>query len=359
MLGHIPALQVCAALASAAALLVAACTTESSTVTTSTVTVTKEPSAPSPSTSANTETTRDFAVDTFTAVRLAGNYDLDVTVGSPTSVRAQGDPAALDLLDIRTVGDTLIATVKPNVQWPANAHVTVTVTTPTITAAELSGSGKMRIGPVHTDTLSIDQSGSGEIDAPELTVTQITVSSSGSGPIRAGGTAENADIRLSGSGAAELTTFVVKRANVSLSGSGSLDIRASEKVSGGMSGSGDAQLRVALRVQSRGPVRVQRRVLSARLAHLLDSDHVACGIAKCAVAHPVRLLRWLLDNLDVTGLQPLERAVEIFGRQQQRAVGALGHHLGDETALVVGEAGGRGRWIQDDVRVGLVGQARP
>ncbi len=53
---------------------------------------------------------------------FGGSLCLAVTIGSPTSVRAQGDPAALDLLDIRTEGDALIATVKPNVQWPAGAR---------------------------------------------------------------------------------------------------------------------------------------------------------------------------------------------------------------------------------------------
>jgi putative autotransporter adhesin-like protein len=242
LLGLNPAFPVCAALISAA-FLIAGCTTDSSTVTTSTVTVTKDPSNPStPTTSANAETERDFAVGDFTAVHLAAHYELVVTVGSPTSVRAQGDPAALDLLDIRTEGDTLVATVKPNVQWPPNARVTVTVTTPSLTAAELSGSGSMRIGSVHADTLSLDQNGSGAIEAPELTVTKLSVSSSGSGKVRAGGAADDADIRLSGSGKAELTALAAKRADVSVSGSGSLAIEASEKVSGSISGSGSVQV---------------------------------------------------------------------------------------------------------------------
>ncbi len=59
------------------------------------------------------------------------------------------------------------------------------------------------------------------------------------------------------------------------------------------------------------------------LAQLLDADQVAGGIAESAVANPVRLLGRLLDHFYVVGLQPLEGAVEVFGGQQQRAVGAL------------------------------------
>jgi hypothetical protein len=245
LLGYGPRLQIGVAIA-IATLAMAGCTTDSSTITTSSSTssdTSAASGAPSPSTTAaNTETTREFTVDAFAAVELAGPYELVVTVGNPTSIRAQGDPAALDLLDIRTDGGTLIAAVKPNVQWPTDAHVTVTATTPTITAADLNGSGRMRVGPVHTDTLTINDRGSGGIEAPELYVTKITVSVLGSGLIRAGGTADDADITLGGSGQEDLQALAVKRAKVSVAGSGNLSIQASEKVSGSLYGSGSIRV---------------------------------------------------------------------------------------------------------------------
>lgn len=242
LLGHRPAIQVCAALATAGHLLTG-CATDSSTVTTSTLTVTKVPPGPSaPATPGSTEPTPEFPVGTFTEVDLAAPYAIEVTIGSPTLVRAQGDPAALDLLDIRTEGDALIATMKPNVQWPAYADVTVSVTTPALDAARVSGSGQMRIGSLQTDALSIDQSGAGEIEAPELTVARLEVSSSGSGRIDAAGTADDADIRLVGSGEAELGKLTVKRAVVSMAGSGSLTVNATETVRGSTAGAGEIEV---------------------------------------------------------------------------------------------------------------------
>src|SRR3712207_1169917 len=90
-------------------------------------------------------------------------------------------------------------------------------------------------------------------------------------------------------------------------------------------------------------------------AQLLDADQVARGVAHGAVADPVRLLGRLLDDLGV-GLQPLEGAVEVGSGQVDAGVGALGHHLGDRAALVVGDAGGGGRGVEDDRR-GLAGRA--
>src|SRR5215467_2467254 len=93
-------------------------------------------------------------------------------------------------------------------------------------------------------------------------------------------------------------------------------------------------------------------------AHLADADQVARGIAEGAVAYPVRLLGRLLDDLGAAGLQPLEGAVEVGGGQGDVGVAALGHHLYDGAALVVGDAAaGRGRRLQDDGRAGLVGGA--
>ena len=48
----------------------------------------------------------------------------------------------------------------------------------------------------------------------------------------------------------------------------------------------------------------------------------------------------------VVRLQPLEHRVEVLGGEHDAGVGALGHHLADHPALVVGDAGVRGRRAQ-------------
>src|SRR5919109_3720133 len=103
--------------------------------------------------------------------------------------------------------------------------------------------------------------------------------------------------------------------------------------------------------------RVTSGAIAGRSAQLLDADQVPRGIAKGAVADPVRLIDRLLDDLGVAGLQPLEGAVEVGGGQVDAGVGALGHHLGDGAALVVGDSGVGGRRMEDDGCAGLVGGA--
>src|SRR5918995_3644811 len=98
-------------------------------------------------------------------------------------------------------------------------------------------------------------------------------------------------------------------------------------------------------------------VVRRRSAQLLDPDHVASRVADRAVADAVRLLGRLLHDLGVAGLQPVEGAVEVLRRQQQRGVRALGHHLGDGATLVVGQAGVGRRWVEHDGGAGLVDRA--
>src|ERR1700687_932780 len=92
-------------------------------------------------------------------------------------------------------------------------------------------------------------------------------------------------------------------------------------------------------------------------AELVDADQVARGIAEGAVANPVRLLGRLLDDLGGAALQPREGAFEVGSGQGDNGVAALGHHLQNGAALVVGDAGVGGRRMQEDGRVGLAGRA--
>jgi DHA3 family tetracycline resistance protein-like MFS transporter len=83
-------------------------------------------------------------------------------------------------------------------------------------------------------------------------------------------------------------------------------------------------------------------------AQLLDADQVAGGVTEGAIADPVGLVGRLLDDVGVAGLEPLEDSVEVGGGQVDAGVGALGHHLGDRAALVLGDAGGGLRRVQND-----------
>src|SRR5438477_5296255 len=93
-------------------------------------------------------------------------------------------------------------------------------------------------------------------------------------------------------------------------------------------------------------------------ALLVDTDEVARGIAEGAVANTIWLRGRHLDDFGAAGLHPREDALEVGSGQDDGGIAALGHHLDDGAALVVGDgAGADTRRVKDDRRAGLVGRA--
>src|SRR5699024_5753137 len=92
-------------------------------------------------------------------------------------------------------------------------------------------------------------------------------------------------------------------------------------------------------------------------ADLLHADHIACRVAECAVAHPPVLVGGFLDHVDVAGLHGGEGRIHVRTGEHEAGEGALGDHLGDHPALLLGDVRiGRG-WVEHDVDVRLAGRA--
>jgi hypothetical protein len=187
---------------------------------------------------------RNFEVGAFQSVALQGPHNVVVTVGSGPSVRAEGDTAALDMLDIRVEDGRLIVGTRRGWSWRGpNGAVTVHVSAPTLTAAAIGGSGDMRIDRVQGDRFAASIGGSGDMEIGALQTRQAEFSIAGSGDIRAAGSAEAADISIAGSGGMALDGLQARRASVSIMGSGDVTLQASEAVDGSIMGSGNVNVR--------------------------------------------------------------------------------------------------------------------
>ena len=171
---------------------------------------------------------RGFEVAAFQSVALQGPHNVVVTVGGQPSVRAEGDSAALDMLDIRVENGRLVVATRRGWSWSGpHGEVTVRVTVPALNEASIGGSGDMRIDRVQGD--------------------RFEASIGGSGGIRATGTTETADISIAGSGDMVLDSLQTRRTHVSVMGSGNIAVQASEAVDGSIMGSGDVTVRGAAR----------------------------------------------------------------------------------------------------------------
>ena len=186
---------------------------------------------------------RDFQVGAFDKVSLAGSPNVIVTVGGAPSVRAEGDTALLDKLEIEVVNGTLrIGYKKGNWSfgWSKDrGPVTIRVSAPSLTGAEIAGSGDMKIDKVTGGDFKGEIAGSGEIELGSLQARNASFAIAGSGGVTAAGRADTADFSIAGSGDVRAAGLEVKRAKVSIAGSGNVEAKAMETADISIMGSGD------------------------------------------------------------------------------------------------------------------------
>lgn len=186
---------------------------------------------------------RSFDVGAFETVELAGSHNVVVTVGGAPSVRAEGDTALLDRLEVRVEGGRLkIGTERGWSFSGTGERLTVYVTAPALRGAAIAGSGDMRVGALQTDRFSGEIAGSGNLALERLQAQAAEFSIAGSGDIRAAGQAREARLSIAGSGNADLGGLDAQDANVSIAGSGDASLRATGTASVSIMGSGDVSI---------------------------------------------------------------------------------------------------------------------
>ena len=186
---------------------------------------------------------RGFQVGAFEKISLTGSSNVIVTVGGAPSVRAEGDTALLEKLDIKVENGTLRIGYKKG-RWSFgwrkdHGPVTVHVSVPSLTGAEVAGSGDMKIDKVVGGDFAGEIAGSGEIQLASLRARKASFAIAGSGGVTASGTAETAEFDIAGSGDVRAGGLQVRSAKVSIAGSGNVETRATESASVDIMGSGD------------------------------------------------------------------------------------------------------------------------
>ena len=183
---------------------------------------------------------RSFPVGTFSEVVLSGSMDVVVTTGAAHSVRAEGAEADLDRLDIKVKGNALVLSTKSGSwNWSSREKVTVRVSAPNVSAASISGSGDMQVGPTKGN-FSGRISGSGDMTVASVDAPQLGLSISGSGDISVGGgRCGTGTFSSSGSGDISVGRVRCETVTVTTSGSGDIAAQATGAATLRTSGSGD------------------------------------------------------------------------------------------------------------------------
>lgn len=184
---------------------------------------------------------RSFAARDFTGVELAGSDNVTVKQGQSFAVTATGPQAVLDKLDIRVANGVLVIRRKPeNFSWSNSESAAISVTMPTLSSVEVSGSGKMNVDRATGAKVSATLSGSGDLEIATVETEALNVALAGSGDVKVkGGRATLGDYSLAGSGDIDTSGMTMANVSVSLAGSGDVRLTATAAAEISLVGSGD------------------------------------------------------------------------------------------------------------------------
>ena len=192
-------------------------------------------------------TTRNFQVGAFERLEVAGPYDVTVATGGAPSVRASGGERAIERMVVEVKGGTL--KIHPRKRsgihfgWSKAHPVKLTVTVPSLAAAEIAGSGDIEIDKIAGDSFEAGVAGSGNLRLGEVSVKKLRAGIAGSGAIHAGrGRASEASYEIAGSGDIDGAAVVAETASVSIAGSGNVAAHATATASVEIAGSGDVRV---------------------------------------------------------------------------------------------------------------------
>jgi hypothetical protein len=109
--------------------------------------------------------TKTYDLKGFTRVSAAAGVFVNVAVGGDYSIVAESSAEGLDRLKVELVGDELRIGRKPKMMnWGRGNQVTVNVTTPSLSALDVSSGASLDASGVDASAFAIDASSGGSLD---------------------------------------------------------------------------------------------------------------------------------------------------------------------------------------------------
>ena len=169
---------------------------------------------------------RTYTFGSFDRVRVEGPFDVRVATGGSPGASADGPAAALDRLEVRVEGNTLI--VRPGAggwgERPVGdgGPLVIRAATGMIRSASVVGGGGLRIeGALRGQRIDLSLTGAGSLAAPAIEADEVNATLIGSGSMTLGGRAQRARLQTSGSGSIAAAPLDAGALIVRLDGPGS------------------------------------------------------------------------------------------------------------------------------------------
>lgn len=178
-------------------------------------------------------------IDNTTKINVTGGIDVFIEQGTP-SVKAEGDENILQYIETRSNGNWLEIKTRDHVNIHSVNRVKVYVTVPEMTDLKVAGSGNITCNNKFSspNNMSFSITGSGNITS-DVNAPAVNASITGSGNMYIKGETRNADINVTGSGNYNSPGLKAENAVVKISGSGNANLFADVDLKASVTGSGD------------------------------------------------------------------------------------------------------------------------
>jgi hypothetical protein len=185
---------------------------------------------------------RRYSITDFDKIRVVGASRVIIETGRATTVRANGDRDALDLLSVESLDRTLtIQPVGGTVGTDARAlakPTTIYITLPLLSTAKLNGPGAIIIAALRGIQADVSLTGSGQISVAKVMADNLNARLSGSGTLTLAGKALKVDANIKGSGSVAASKLDVADLKLMAASSGAIAMSASRAAMVTSTGSG-------------------------------------------------------------------------------------------------------------------------
>lgn len=193
------------------------------------------------------------SIGEFRTLRVEGPIDVVAHPGSAAALSITAEDNIEPMIETLVDGQSLVVRVARNASFRTHKPMKVDVAYTQLSAAQIHGSGDLRIDGPSGAKLDVSIDGSGDLRVEHADLGSLSASISGSGDVFLGGKADEARLSISGSGDIQAGELQGRRVNVSISGSGDARVHATEALEARIAGSGDI-------VYSGHPASVTRKI---------------------------------------------------------------------------------------------------
>lgn len=178
-----------------------------------------------------------------TKINLIGGMDVFVDEGA-SAIKVEGDENILQFIETEVNNGWLEIKTRDHINIHSSNPVKVYVTTPDISALKVNGSGNITCNSKFAsgNNTSFSITGSGNITA-NVNSPAVNASITGSGNMYIKGETRNVDIHITGSGNYDSPYLKAENAFVKISGSGDANLFADVDLKASIAGSGDIKYR--------------------------------------------------------------------------------------------------------------------